>query len=137
MESHERETSMAKRPQTALVGLLVRMREPLRKKLEVAAKKRGVSLNSELVGRLERSFQVDSVEEILEAQRAEIKRWANRSRAIEKVIVDSTTSWAEIRERLAEWMPERFARATTSPSTSSVETWSTSDERQHHPTREK
>jgi argonaute-like protein implicated in RNA metabolism and viral defense len=128
---------MAKRPQTALVGLLVRMREPLRKKLEVAARKKGVSLNSELVGRLERSFQVDSVEEIFEAQRAEIKRWADRSRAIEKVIVDSTTSWAEIKERLAEWMPERFARPTTLSSTSSVETWSTTHERQHNPTRKK
>jgi Arc-like DNA binding dprotein len=128
---------MAKRPQTALVGLLVRMREPLRKKLEVAARKKGVSLNSELVGRLERSFQVDSVEEIFEAQRAEIKRWADRSRAIEKVIVDSTTSWAEIKERLAEWMPERFASPTTLSSTSSVENWSTTHERQHNPTRKK
>jgi len=48
--------NMAARKQTAIVGLKVRLREPLRKKLEVAAKKKGVSLNAELVGRLEESF---------------------------------------------------------------------------------
>lgn len=47
---------MAARKPTAIVGLKVRLREPLRKKLEVAAKKKGVSLNAELVARLEESF---------------------------------------------------------------------------------
>jgi len=47
---------MVKRAQTAIVGLKVRLREPLRKKLEVAAKKKGVSLNAELVVRLDESF---------------------------------------------------------------------------------
>ena len=47
---------MAVRKPTAIVGLKVRLREPLRKKLEVAAKKKGVSLNAELVARLEESF---------------------------------------------------------------------------------
>jgi Arc-like DNA binding dprotein len=47
---------MAERKPTAIVGLKVRLREPLRKKLEVAAKKKGVSLNAELVARLEESF---------------------------------------------------------------------------------
>jgi Arc-like DNA binding domain len=47
---------MVKRAQTAIVGLKVRLREPLRKKLEVAAKKKGVSLNAELIARLEESF---------------------------------------------------------------------------------
>lgn len=47
---------MAARKQTAIVGLKVRLREPLRKKLEVAAKQKGVSLNAELVARLEESF---------------------------------------------------------------------------------
>jgi hypothetical protein len=49
-------SNMAARKQTAIVGLKVRLREPLRKKLEVAAKKKGVSLNAELVSRLEESF---------------------------------------------------------------------------------
>jgi hypothetical protein len=48
---------MPARPKTATVGLKVRMREPLRKKLEVAAKARKASLNNELVARLEQSFQ--------------------------------------------------------------------------------
>jgi hypothetical protein len=54
---------MATRKQTAIVGLKVRLREPLRKKLEMAAKKRGVSLNAELVARLEESFLGEGFEE--------------------------------------------------------------------------
>ena len=56
---------MAARKQTAIVGLKVRLREPLRKKLEMAAKKRGVSLNAELVNRLEQSFAARGVHEQL------------------------------------------------------------------------
>ena len=46
-----------KRKQTAVVQLKVRMREPLRAKLESAAAKKGTSINSEVVDRLERSFE--------------------------------------------------------------------------------
>jgi hypothetical protein len=60
---------MAERKPTAIVGLKVRLREPLRKKLEVAAKKKGVSLNAELVARLEESFLgeglMDRIDKIL------------------------------------------------------------------------
>ena len=38
------------------VTLHLRMKEPLRAKIEVAAKERGVSLNEEIVARLERTF---------------------------------------------------------------------------------
>jgi hypothetical protein len=62
---------MPARKQTAIVGLKVRLREPLRKKLEMAAKKKGVSLNAELVARLEESFLsegfLDRMERTLEA----------------------------------------------------------------------
>lgn len=54
---------MAARKQSAIVGLKVRLREPLRKKLEVAAKQGGVSLNSELVSRLNRSFLSEAMEQ--------------------------------------------------------------------------
>ena len=47
------------RSRDAVVQLKARMREPLRARLEVAAKWRGVSLNAELVDRLERSFAKD------------------------------------------------------------------------------
>ena len=43
----------------AIVQLKARMREPLRARLEAAAKRRGVSLNAELVDRVERSFAKD------------------------------------------------------------------------------
>ena len=55
-----REIKFARKP-TAIVGLKVRLREPLRKKLEMAAKKKGVSLNAELVARLEESFLGDGL----------------------------------------------------------------------------
>lgn len=47
---------MVKRKKTAIVQLKVRMREPLRAHLEKAAAARGISLNSEIVDRLERSM---------------------------------------------------------------------------------
>ena len=59
---------MAKRKKTATVQLKVRMKEPLRGQLEKAAKARGVSLNSEAVDRLDRSFHNQAlVNEVLEA----------------------------------------------------------------------
>ena len=47
------------RSRDAVVQLKARMREPLRARLEAAAKRRGVSLNAELVDRLDRSFAKD------------------------------------------------------------------------------
>jgi hypothetical protein len=47
------------RSRGAVVQLKARMREPLRARLEAAAKRRRVSLNAELVDRLERSFAKD------------------------------------------------------------------------------
>jgi hypothetical protein len=44
------------RRQDAVVQLKARMREPIRAQLEGSAKRRGVSLNTELVDRLEQSF---------------------------------------------------------------------------------
>ncbi len=47
---------MARKP-SATIQLKVRMKEPLRAKIERAAKRRGISLNSEIVDRLSLSFQ--------------------------------------------------------------------------------
>ena len=125
---------MPKRPQTALAGLFVRMREPLRKQLEVAAKKRGVSLNAELVSRLERSFQIDSVEEIVEAQRAEIKRWAEMWERSEKLLEESDNRWAAMEERVATL--ETWSDIADEESTQRAES-ENAHERQHHSTRKK
>jgi Arc-like DNA binding domain len=46
-----------KRDQTAVADVKTRLREPLRAKLERAARHRGVSMNAEICDRLERSFQ--------------------------------------------------------------------------------
>ena len=69
---------MIKRPQTAIAGLKVRLREPLRKKLEVAAKKKGVSLNAELVGRLEESFLGEGLLDRMERILAEFDKRGTR-----------------------------------------------------------
>jgi hypothetical protein len=50
---------MTARPKTAIAGMKIRLREPLRAKLEAAAKKKGISLNKELVFRLEQTFIKD------------------------------------------------------------------------------
>jgi hypothetical protein len=48
---------MSQRSQSAYAHLKVRMKEPLRAVLEQAARERGVSMNAEIVARLERSFE--------------------------------------------------------------------------------
>ena len=47
---------MAKRSRSDTIQLKARMKEPLRAKLEAAAEEKGISLNAEMVHRLERSF---------------------------------------------------------------------------------
>ena len=47
---------MAEREQYAVVELKVRVKEPLRDRIEAAARDRGVSMNAEVISRLERSF---------------------------------------------------------------------------------
>ena len=51
---------MNPRPKTALAGMKIRFREPLRARLELAAKRNGVSLNKELTARVEQSFAKDA-----------------------------------------------------------------------------
>ena len=51
---------MNPRPKTALAGMKIRLREPLRARLESAAKRNGISLNKELTARLEQSFAKDA-----------------------------------------------------------------------------
>ncbi len=50
------------RSQDQTIQLKVRMKEPLRSRLEVFAKRRGVSLNEEVVTRLMRSFDIADIE---------------------------------------------------------------------------
>ncbi len=50
---------MAKRSRSATAQLKIRTREPLRARLEAAAKRRGVSLNAEIVDRLKKSMETE------------------------------------------------------------------------------
>ncbi len=54
---------MAERSRSDTIQLKARMKEPLRAKLEEAAGARGVSLNAEMIHRLERSFEEFGKEE--------------------------------------------------------------------------
>src|ERR1700674_1254231 len=51
---------MAKRSKTAVANLKVRLRESLRSKIERAAKSRGVSMNAEMVDRIDESFEKEA-----------------------------------------------------------------------------
>ena len=57
-----------KRPKTATVDLKVRMKEPLRAKIETSAKKSGISLNAEVVRRIESSFEAEKRELLIVSQ---------------------------------------------------------------------
>jgi hypothetical protein len=50
---------MPTRPKTAVAGMKIRLREPLRARLEGEAKRKRISLNKELVARVEQSFTKD------------------------------------------------------------------------------
>lgn len=65
-----------KRAKTATVALKTRMRETLRAKLEAAAKRKKVSLNSDLVGRVERSFANEDVLQALSDIERKLERIA-------------------------------------------------------------
>jgi hypothetical protein len=61
-EAHAR--AIARRKRTDIVALKLRLREALRKRLEVAAKGQERSLNSEIVARLEQSFDREGLTRI-------------------------------------------------------------------------
>lgn len=52
---------MAKRAKTDIADVGLRLREALRAQIERAARQRGVSMNAEIVSRLEDSFRVDDL----------------------------------------------------------------------------
>ena len=54
---------MALRAETQTVQVGLRVKESLRAKLEAAAQERGVSLNAEIVHRLEQSFRVERIKQ--------------------------------------------------------------------------
>jgi hypothetical protein len=51
---------MAEREKYAVVELKVRVKEPLRDRIEAAARDRGVSMNAEVISRLEKSFALEN-----------------------------------------------------------------------------
>jgi hypothetical protein len=64
---------MIKRKKTDYVQFKIRLRESLRKRLENAAHAKDISLNSEMIARLERSFVHDSLDDQLAVMRKVLK----------------------------------------------------------------
>jgi hypothetical protein len=64
---------MTKRKKTDIVPLMLRLRESLRKQLQDAARVKDVSLNSEIVERLEESFTRASIQDEFDKYRVSIQ----------------------------------------------------------------
>ena len=64
---------MAKRAGTDIVQLKLRIRETVRARLAAAAKLNGVSLNSEIARRLEASFTLPQLDELVDRMGAQLK----------------------------------------------------------------
>jgi FKBP-type peptidyl-prolyl cis-trans isomerase (trigger factor) len=66
---------MIKRKKLDFVQFKIRLRESLRKQLEDAARAKDVSINSEIISRLEESFSIDSVQDAI---KGELRRLSDR-----------------------------------------------------------
>jgi hypothetical protein len=87
---------MTKRKKTDIVPLMVRLREDLRARIEAAAKGRERSLNSEIVARLEQSFD-----------REGLTRLRDRiDKSLESILAQNQRS-----EKLLELQDQKFRRA--------------------------
>jgi hypothetical protein len=64
---------MAKRAGTDIVQLKLRIRETVRARLAAAAKLNGVSLNSEIAKRLEASFTLPQLDELVDRMGAQLE----------------------------------------------------------------
>jgi flagellar motility protein MotE (MotC chaperone) len=106
---------MAERDPTATVQLKFRVRESLRGELEAAAKQHGMTLNAEIVRRLEDSFQLDEKLRALDADRDRMREGleiSERHRAEAQARVNQLTDfllqqWPNIRAQPKEREPEK------------------------------
>ena len=64
---------MAKRAGTDIIQLKLRIRETVRAQLAAAAKRNGVSLNSEIARRLEASFILPQLDELIDRMGAQLE----------------------------------------------------------------
>jgi Arc-like DNA binding domain len=94
---------MTRKP-TEIVHLKLRFEEKLRRRLERAAESKGHSMNTEIIERLEHSFQAKSIEDVVKAAMAEEIKGL---RQMNKLLHD------EIAMLIQEWIKER-ARGITS-----------------------
>jgi predicted nuclease with TOPRIM domain len=105
---NRRERLMGKRSATATVALQTRMRPPLHSQLVRAARHDKVSLNTEMLRRLERSFEVAAVGTAVEALDADLARIREQldQRATEVSLLGQAMHemFNQLNERVAETM---------------------------------
>lgn len=85
---------MAKRKKTDTVQLKLRIREVLRRKLEVSAKANEVSLNAEMVQRLESSYLQAANSQLLSSLLGEGRFGVDLHRAIATILTTAGPQWA-------------------------------------------
>jgi hypothetical protein len=72
------------RQPSAVLQYKLRIKESLRRRIEQAAKKRGVSNNVEMVSRLELSFALSSIEDIAADMESVWARWSDVTHELNK-----------------------------------------------------
>ena len=96
---------MAKRKRTDVVKLQLRIRESLRKQLEDAARVKDVSLNNEMVYRLEESFTRASMQDELNKMRANVRDELKKLTERVQEVVSRLSAMQAAREMESEWPP--------------------------------
>ena len=87
--------SMPKRKKTDIVQFKIRLRERLREQLEAAAHAKDISLNSEIVSRLEQSFVQASLQDLIAEGRKDRNRLDERSKEIFRLMAEAWLKLAE------------------------------------------
>jgi hypothetical protein len=86
---------MPERDDTAKAQLKVRLREPLRARLEAEAIRNGYSLNTEIVRRLEGSIRDDDLGAVLFGDREMFSLFDMLARLIRGIEIETGTRWTE------------------------------------------
>ena len=112
-----------RRKKTDIVQLKVRLREPLRVQIEKAARRTGISMNAEIVGRLERSFveetnfesalsQMAGEEALFRAMLMGLGSLRNDERLKGKSWIEDPGIRSEFAETFKDWLDGEAERAT-------------------------
>jgi hypothetical protein len=95
------------RKSTEIVGTQLRIRESLRRRLEQAAARRGVSLNFEMTDRLARSFETENVR-TLDTIRADMEIISKRLQDATFTVIATTPGAASVQDLIVKLLPPQL-----------------------------